>query len=124
MFLGLIFPNQAVPVNFSELIRRLRSLRLGLLNLPRKVKILELRTRRQITEASATGSSWFRLALFGSVWLRLAPWWFLDFGFIRGVLFVIFWFTPSRLALAAAANKKPQRAKIESTCANRANCWF
>ena len=70
MFLGLIFPNQAVPVNFSELIRRLRSLRLGLLNLLRKVKILELRTQRQITEASATGSIWLRLAPFGSVWLR------------------------------------------------------
>ena len=57
----------------------IRSLRLGLLNLPRKVKILELRTRRQITEASAMVQEG----------LRLAPWWFLDFGFIRGVLFVV-----------------------------------
>ena len=67
----------------------IRSLRLGLLNLPRKVKILELRTQRQITEASAMVQDEFRLALFGSVWLYLAPWWFLDFGFIRGVLFVV-----------------------------------
>ena len=121
MFLGLIFPNQAVPVNFSELIRRLRSLRLGLLNLLRKVKILELRTQRQITEASATGSIWLRLAPFGSVWLRGG----FHFSDLYGGFYSSFLGShPRRLALAAAANKKPHRAKIESTCANSANCWF
>ena len=89
MFLGLFFPIMANPRNLRWWIRMIRSLRLGLLNLPRKVKILELRTQRQITEASAMVQDEFRLALFGSVWLYLAPWWFLDFGFIRGVLFVV-----------------------------------
>ena len=63
---GFNFSQSGSSINFSELIRMLCSLRLGLLNLPRMVKILELRTWRQIMEASATGS-------IGSVWLCLAP---------------------------------------------------
>ena len=71
---GFNFSQSGSSVNFSELIRMLCSLRLGLLNLPRMVKILELRTQRQIMEASVTGSIWLRLVLFGSVWLRGGFW--------------------------------------------------
>ena len=71
---GFNFSQSGSSFNFSELIPMLRSLRLGLLNLPRMVKILELRTQRQIMEASVTGSIWLRLVLFGSVWLRGGFW--------------------------------------------------